>query len=177
MRLEQAGVGTCLNRSGNAWRLRAIIYNTSKVEDQTEVPQSIFDLASPEFAPHSCLANPQFGTTSMHLALLFDAYGDDVARKFLANFSANGGTMVASKGEVKRRVSSGEFTFGLTDSDDVNVALTDGKPVGFVFPDREGKGVVGIPTLVLQVNNPPHPEPAQKLAAVSWASEPAEGMG
>ena len=67
------------------------------------------DLAKPEFAPHACLANPQFGTTSMHLAALLDHYGEAQIKQFLEDFITNGGSLVASNGEVKRRVGSGEI--------------------------------------------------------------------
>lgn len=142
-----------------------IIVNRQHENKSLPRPESVLDLAKPEYASKSCLANPQFGTTSMHLALIYELWGEDVARKFLSDFTANGGTMVASNGEVRRRVSSGEFTYGLTDSDDVSVALADGKPVDYIAADASGKGAVGIPTRVVVIKNAPHAETAHQLAA------------
>jgi iron(III) transport system substrate-binding protein len=169
-RLEMADVGTCWqhgtgDQDGVAWRLRMIIVNRQHENKSLPRPESVLDLAKPEYASKSCLANPQFGTTSMHLALIYELWGEDVARKFLSDFTANGGTMVASNGEVRRRVSSGEFTYGLTDSDDVSVALADGKPVDYIAADASGKGAVGIPTRVVVIKNAPHAETAHQLAA------------
>ena len=149
--------------TGTAGRLRLIVYHKDRAGDT--LPSSVLDLAEPEFAGRSCLANPMFGTSSMHAAVLFESLGDERARKFFRDFAANGGRMLSSNGEVKRRVASGEFAFGLTDSDDVSVALGDGKPVGFIVPDQQdgGSGAVLIPTAAVLIEGAPHPEEARKL--------------
>lgn len=146
-------------------RLRLIMYNKDLISDSSNVPQSVEDLALPEFSSRTCLANPLFGTTSMHAAVLFDQLGATPAKRFFEEFSANGGTMLSSNGEVRRRVSSGEFAFGLTDSDDVSVALADGKPVGFVVPDqgKSGKGTVLIPCAAVLIKNAPHADEGKQL--------------
>lgn len=146
-----------------AARLRMIIYH--KPTAGSRIPKSVMDLAARDFSSRSCLANPLFGTTSAHMAALFEIMGHDKARDFLNNFSAGGGRMLASNGEVRRRVSTGEFAYGLTDSDDVSVALEDGKDVGFVIPDQsEGEmGVMVIPTRVVKVHNAPHQREADLL--------------
>jgi iron(III) transport system substrate-binding protein len=148
---------------GFSARLRLIIYNKDRVGPEKILPQSVLDLAKPEFAAGSCLANPLFGTTSMHAAALFETLGDEVASQFFQAFRANGGRMLSSNGEVRRRVGSGEFAFGLTDSDDVNVALIDRKPVGYVIPDQEGSGVVLVPSSAVLIKNAPHPANAKLL--------------
>lgn len=146
-------------------RLRLIIYNKDRVSDSSKRPQSVTDLAKPEYANDACLANPLFGTTSMHAALLFDQLGPDVAKQFFTQFTANGGTMLSSNGEVRRRVASGEFAFGLTDSDDISVALADGKPVGYIVPDQgeSDLGAVMIPCAAVLIKNGPNPEAAREL--------------
>jgi len=170
-RLVMAGMGSCWKneesgKDGVAWRLRMIIINKDREKTSQLRPLSVLDLAKPEYASKSCLANPQFGTTSMHIALIYELWGADVARQFLKDFTANGGTMVASNGEVRRRVSSGEFTYGLTDSDDVSVALADGKPVDYIVADAKGKGAVGIPTRVFVLDKAPNGEAAYSLKDV-----------
>jgi len=97
-----------------------------------------------------------FGTTSMHAAALFQVLGVEKATQFFEQFTANGGRMLSSNGEVRRRVSAGDFEIGLTDSDDVNVALKDSQPVGFILPDQEGMGTLLVPNAAVIVRYAPH---------------------
>ena len=97
-------------------RARVIIYNKDLVaEDQK--PTSIHDLADARFKRKACLANPLFGTTSMHAAALFQSLGDDDAKKLFQSLVDNDVKILWSNGEVRRRVANGEFAIGLTDTD------------------------------------------------------------
>lgn len=136
-------------------RLRVIIFNRQRV-GTNPLPQSIFDLTSARFSGRACLANPLFGTTSMHAAALFQVLGAEKATQLFEQFTANGVRMLSSNGEVRRRVSLGDFDIGLTDSDDVNVALKDGQPVGFVLPDQEGMGTLLVPNAAVLLRGSPH---------------------
>jgi iron(III) transport system substrate-binding protein len=60
-------------------------------------------------------------------------------------------------------VARGEVKVGLTDTDDVNVALEDKQPVAMVFPDRDGMGVPIMPNMVSLVANGPHSGAGKKL--------------
>jgi iron(III) transport system substrate-binding protein len=51
----------------------------------------------------------------------------------------------------------------LTDTDDVNVALEDGQPIGMVLPDKDGLGVPVMPNMVSLIANAPHPDDARQL--------------
>lgn len=150
---------------GTSARARVIITHQPKAAQLPKLPQSVEELASPTFAPHSCLANPLFGTTTVHAAALFRAWGNDRASAFFENFTKNGGTMLASNGEVKRRVGSGEFVLGLTDSDDLHVALLDGKPVSGIVPRSAEAGGLLLPSAAVLIKQAPHPEPARRLAS------------
>jgi len=161
--LESQGIGDSFQSREVAVRFRMLLINTER-EQGSERPHKTLDLAKPEFAPYSCLANPQFGTTSVHIAVLLLTYGEERTRQFLNDFIANGGTLVASNGEVKRRVGSGEFTYGITDSDDVSVALRDGKPVEYEISDLESFGAIQIPVTAVVLKNAPHPDVAEELA-------------
>ena len=162
-KLEAAGVGQS-TPSGSV-RVRLVIFNTKLVHEK-EVPQRVEDLARPDNARRACVANPLFGSTSMHFATILNALGRTKTESFLENFVRNGGRIVASNGEVKRRVANGEFAFGITDSDDVAVALGEGKQVGFVVPDQgpEDIGSVVIPAVPVIIRNSPHPELATTLS-------------
>ena len=109
------------------------------------------------------MANPLFGTTTMHVAALFSVWGEEKARAFLDNFKKNQGRIASSNGEVKRLVAAGEVAFGLTDTDDANEALKDGAPVDVVYPDQDGMGTLVMPTTAVLLKGSPHPEAAKKL--------------
>jgi iron(III) transport system substrate-binding protein len=123
----------------------------------------VMDLLDPRFAGKACIANPLFGTTSMHAAALFTVLGEEKAQAFFEGFTANGGKMLSSNGEVRRRVAAGEFTIGLTDTDDVNVARLEGKPVGIVYPDANGMGTLVIPNCTVLIANGPHPDAGRRF--------------
>ena len=125
-------------------RLRVIIYNTNTLAGKAP-PRSIHDLTNPRFRGRGCLANPLFVTTSMQVAALFQVLGNEGGRDWLQKVTANGGKVLSSNGEVRRRVATGDFDVGLTDSDDANVALRDGKPVGFVIPDQSDLSTLLMP--------------------------------
>jgi iron(III) transport system substrate-binding protein len=174
--LVRAGAGSIAERPRllTAYRMRMILINRERAGSEPTWPRSLLDFARPEFAPRSCLANPLFGTSSMHAAALFEWFGDRKAQQFFEDFANHGGVMLASNGEVRRRVASGEFAFGITDSDDVSVAITDGKPVGFVIPDAETLGAVVISTVPLVIAGAPHPKEAEELARFLGSVETEE---
>lgn len=143
-------------------RARVIVYNTDLVTTK-DAPTSIHDLAAPRFRGKACMANPLFGTTSMHVAALFQAMGDAQAKKFLQSLVDNRVKILSSNGEVRRRVANGEFAIGLTDTDDVHVAMTEGKPVDFVYPDADGLGTLVIPNAVVLIANGPNPQGVKQV--------------
>src|SRR5262249_32368402 len=148
--------------TGFSARARIIIYNTDLVPKGKE-PTSVMDLLDRRFQGKACMANPLFGSTSMHAAALFAKLGEEKAKKLFEGFIANGGKILSSNGEVRRRVANGEFALGLTDTDDCNEARNDGKPVGAVYPDAKGMGTVVVPNCVMLIKGGPHPENGQKF--------------
>ncbi len=136
--------------TGFSARARVLIYNKNIVSSGKE-PTSIFDLLEKRFSGKAVIANPLFGTTSMHAAALFASLGENKAKEFFVGFAANGGTILSSNGEVRRRVSAGEFAVGITDTDDANVARLEGKPVGVVYPDQGGIGTLIIPNCAVLI--------------------------
>lgn len=148
--------------TGFSARARIILYNTNLVPKGKE-PTSIMDLLDSHFKGKVCMANPLFGTTSMHAAALFARLGNEKAEKFFEDFTANAGKMLSSNGEVRRRVANGEYSLGLTDTDDFNEAFQEGKPVGKVYPDAKGMGTVIVPNCVMLIKGGPNPESAKKF--------------
>ncbi len=148
--------------TGFSARARVILYN-KKHFPNGEYPSSIFDLINPKYKGKTCIANPLFGTASMHAAALFEVLGEQKAKRFFNDMIRNKVRMVSSNGEVKRLVSSGDLAFGVTDTDDANEAIKEGKPVGVVFPDEQGIGTLIIPNTVMLVKNSLHPKEAKKF--------------
>ena len=148
--------------TGFSSRARVIIYNKNLVAAGQE-PKSVLDLADPKWKGKGCLANPLFGTTSMHAAALFQVLGDTKAREFFDAMKANGVAILSSNGEVKRRVGAGDFALGLTDTDDASVAMKEGKPVGVVFPDQDGMGALIVPNCAVLIANAPHSAEGKKF--------------
>src|SRR5882724_13723777 len=56
--------------TGSAARARILLVNTKSV-GAGEMPTSIRDLANPRWKGRTAMANPLFGTTTMHVAALF----------------------------------------------------------------------------------------------------------
>jgi iron(III) transport system substrate-binding protein len=148
--------------TGFSARMRVIAYNTKTVAP-SEAPQSIFDLADPKWKGQVAMADPRFGSTSFHVAALYAIAGDQKMDDFFRRLKANGVRVVDGNSVVRDLVARGEVKTGLTDTDDVNVAIEDGQPVGMVLPDKDGLGVPVMPNMVSLIANAPHPEEARKL--------------
>jgi iron(III) transport system substrate-binding protein len=148
--------------TGFSARSRVIVYNTRLVKPE-EAPQSILDLADPRWKGQVALADPRFGSTSFHVAALYVALGDENADEFFRKLKANDVKIVPGNSVVLDLVARGEAKVGLTDTDDVNVAIEDKQPVAMVFPDRDGMGVPVMPNMVSLIAGAPHPEAGKRL--------------
>ena len=148
--------------TGFAARARVLLVSTRLVSG-SEMPASIRDLADPRWKGKIAIANPLFGTTTMHAAALFEHWGDDEAKAFFARLRDNDIRVASSNGEVKRLVAMGEIAFGLTDTDDANDALGDGAPVRVVYPDQDGMGTLVMPTVVVLIKGGPNPAAGKRL--------------
>jgi iron(III) transport system substrate-binding protein len=147
-----------------AARARVLLVNASVPEG--ERPRSIEDLGLPKWKGKVGIANPLFGTTATHVAALVSVKGEEWTRDWLRKLKANDVAVCAGNADVKNRVVAGELAFGLTDSDDANVARLDGNPVVAVFPDqaKDGLGTLVIPNAIGIVKGAPRPGNAKKLA-------------
>jgi iron(III) transport system substrate-binding protein len=109
------------------------------------------------------IADPRFGSTSFHVAALYAMAGDDKMDDFFRRLKANGVRVVDGNSVVRDLVARGEVKVGLTDTDDVNVAIEDGQPIAMVLPDADGLGVPVMPNMVSFIANAPHPEEGRRL--------------
>lgn len=161
--------------TGFAARARVLLVNTSKVPPG-EMPTSIKDLANPRWKGQTTIANPLFGTTTMHVAALFAAWGEDAAKQFMNDLKANEVRIASSNGEVKRLVAAGEVAFGLTDTDDANEAIKEGAPVKVVYPDQDDLGTLVMPTTVVLMKGGPHTEHGKRLVDYLLSAEVEKQM-
>jgi iron(III) transport system substrate-binding protein len=139
-----------------------IAYNTTLVTSE-DAPQSVFDLADTKWRGQVAIADPRFGSTSFHVAALYALAGDEKMDDFFRRLKANGVKVVDGNSVVRDLVARGEVKIGLTDTDDVNVAIEDGQPVAMVLPDAAGLGVPMMPNMVSLIANAPNPDEGRKL--------------
>lgn len=150
--------------TGFAARARVFIVNNHLVPE-SETPRSIRALTDPKWQGKAAIANPIFGTTAFHSTALFVKWGDERAERFFRDLKANGVQILDSNGAVKDQVAAGLIPWGLTDTDDANVAIQEGKPVRMVYPDQEaeGMGTPFMPNTVSLIQGAPHAEEGKKL--------------
>jgi iron(III) transport system substrate-binding protein len=166
---------------GFSARSRVLLVNTNLVPAGGE-PRSLQDLIDPKWKGQVAIANPLFGTTSFHIAAIFEALGDSKARDWLEALNANGVQVVASNGEVKRQVAAGGAAVGLADSDDAAEAIKDGQPVRAVFLDQEARGGpplgnLVIPNTVSLIRGGPNPDGAKKVIDFLLSAEAQKMLG
>jgi iron(III) transport system substrate-binding protein len=128
-------------------------------------PASILAYSDPRWRGKAVIANPLFGTTTAQMAALFTIWPNNRAEKFLGDMKQNGLRISTSNGESADLVASGEFEFGLVDSDDGVSRLKQGRPIEMIYPDQEegGLGCFIVPNAAVLIKNGPHPEMGKKL--------------
>jgi iron(III) transport system substrate-binding protein len=160
--------------TGLAARARMLLVNTKRLSG--ERPTSVRDLTDVRWKGQTAIANPLFGTTTMHVAALASVWGEDALKKFLKDLKANGVRVAASNGEVKRLVASGEVALGLLDSDDADEAIKDGAPVALIVPDQDSFGTLVMPTTLVCIQKAPHREAGHRLVDGLLSSEAEKRM-
>jgi iron(III) transport system substrate-binding protein len=156
--------------TGFSARIRVIVYNTKLVKPE-EAPKSIHDLTDPRWKDQIAIADPRFGSTSFHVAAIYAELGDEKADEFFRKLKANGVKIVPGNSVVRDLVVKGEVKMGLTDTDDVNVALEDKQPVAMVLPDRDGMGAALMPNMVSLIAGAPHAEAGKMLVDYLLSAE------
>jgi len=147
--------------TGFSARARVLIVNTKAPEK----PESVLGYTDTRWKGRAVIANPLFGTTAVHVAMLFELWGESRAREFMEGMKENGVKISTSNGESADLVAAGEFDFSLVDSDDAVNRMRQGKPVEMIFPDQGegGMGALLLPNAVLMIKGGPNPGNAAKL--------------
>lgn len=148
---------------GFAARARVLIVNTDLVPEN-ERPTSIDDLIDPKWKKKCAIARPLFGTSATHAAVLFDQLGDDEATSFYRQLAENA-TVLGGNKQVAQKVASGQFAFGLTDTDDAIIEIEAARPVAIIFPDQaeDQNGTLFIPNTLCVIKGGPNTDRAKKL--------------
>ena len=149
---------------GFAARARVLIINTDLYPDAQQRPQSIMDLVDPQWPTPRAIAKPLFGTTATHAAVLASIWGPEKFEEYFGQLSQKA-IVVSGNKQVAEGVASGEFGFGLTDTDDAIIELEKGAPVTIVFPDQrpDELGTLFIPNTLCCLKNSPNPSGADQL--------------
>jgi len=158
------------NWIGFSSRARVLLINTRLVKED-DVPESILNLTEEKYRGKVAIANPLFGTTSFHIAGLFVELGDENATRFMNDLKRNDIVIATSNGDVKKKVSDGEVSMGMTDSDDGNEAIKEGLPVKMVFLDQSGIGNLIVPNTVSLIRNSPNNENGKKMIEYLLSAE------
>jgi len=150
--------------TGFAARARVILYNTRLISEE-DAPKSVFDLANEKWKGKIGIANPLFGTTGSWVAAIFALWGDERSEKYFRDLKGNDLRVVESNGMVRDQVVAGDLYIGLTDTDDANDAIDEGKSVAMVFPDQGDNeiGTLIIPNSVMLIKGSKNPENGKKL--------------
>ena len=150
--------------AGFAARARVLVVYTGP-RSAGETPDSIQALTESTWKGRAALANPHFGTTGTHFAALLVLWGEPQFRHWLRQLRENEVAILPGNAQVKDAVAAGRYDFGFSDTDDVNEALRDSKPVRLVVPDQgtAQMGVFVIPNAVALIRGAPHAQNASKL--------------
>lgn len=151
---------------GFAARLRVWMVNINAAA----ADQATIDAILETEASRAAFAQPMFGTTLTHYAVLWNEWGPEKLKAWRANLLRDGLKEVKGNAAVKDLVASGQSDCGATDTDDVFVALDDMHPVD-MFPVRVGGKVIAIPNTVAIIQGTRRRALAEKLVDYLTSAE------
>ncbi len=152
--------------TGFSARARVMVINTNDFP-KDETPTTLPRLGDPQYAGKTAIAEPFFGTTATHMALYYTLQGKNWLQHHLNRIKNNNAKILPGNATVRDEVANGNLLFGMTDTDDVNGALDEGKPVRMAYIDHssngENEGIFVIPNTVALIANSHNPENGKKL--------------
>jgi iron(III) transport system substrate-binding protein len=148
--------------SGFGGRARVLMVNKDLVQQD---PASIRDFAKPEWKGRFAMANPLFGTTATHVGAWYVLLGKEGAESLLTSLRDNGVVTTSGNGPARDMVAAGEIPACVTDTDDAQGAIDEGRPVRMIYPDQgpNDEGVLVIPNTVSLIAHSPHPDNGRRL--------------
>lgn len=152
--------------SDNRWfafaaRARVIVYSTERVAKE-DAPTTWMKLTNDRWKGRVAMADPRFGTTRTHLAVLGAVWDQRMLPGFLdawleGLYDNDIALLTSGNGGVVEAIAHGQFDVGMTDTDDVWAAQAQGWKVEMVYPRHvasnveSGGGTLLIPNTVAAV--------------------------
>ena len=163
-RFSESFYASDLTWYGFAARARVLIINTDRLPAASQRPNSVLDLAAPQWQGRVALAKPLFGTTASHATVLFHTMGEASAKEFLLQVRDNVDVLSGNK-QVALAVARGQYDWGLTDTDDAMIEIEQGMPIEIIYPDQQDgqMGTLFIPNTLGIIEGGPHTAAAQRL--------------
>lgn len=149
--------------TGVAARARVLAYDPRRVP-RDRLPATWRELARPEWARRLAIANPLFGTTRGHLAVLFATWGEAEGRSFLERLRAGGVRVTDGNSLAVQAVLQGAADACATDTDDVWVAQARGAAIELTYLSIDHDGPpLWIPCTVALLRGAPHDAAGRRL--------------
>lgn len=125
---------------GITGRVRVIIYNKKLVAPQN-LPKSFFDLTNPKWKGKVVVASMGERTTVSWLAAIMALKGEEFTKRYIEGLRQNGLKVLNNNTEVRKAVSRGEYTLGITNHYYYLLQLHEdpNSPIGIIYPDQGPK--------------------------------------
>jgi len=122
-------------------RPRVIMYNTTMLAPD-ELPKSVMDLADPKWKGKVGSANSTNGAMMAQLVAMRHLLGEAQTEAFIKGLVANETQFFGGHTEVRKAVGAGEFPLGLVNHYYYHLSKAEGAPVGIIYPDQDGIGLI-----------------------------------
>ncbi len=141
-------------------RPRVIMYNTDLLKPE-ELPKSLLDLADPKWKGKIGSADSTNGAMMAQLVAMRHLLGEEQTEAFIEGLVANETKFFGGHTEVRKAVGAGEFPLGLVNHYYYHLSKAEGAPVGIIYPDQDGIGLIVNSTNAGIIKGSKHPELAR----------------
>ncbi len=174
MSAEVAGWPSMWRDHAHRWyafspRPRVLVFDPQRLS-ASECPKDWADLTDPKWRGEIVAADPRFGTTGTHLAVLRWVWGAGWPDWVDAMAANEVRVLPGGNAACVDAVFRGEALLGLTDADDVRAANRSGAGLQMVLPGHGGQGPMLTPNTVAVMQGAPHP--AEAAALMDWLLSP-----
>ena len=127
--------------------------------------KGIEDLADARLKGKVAMSRPTAGATVAHVAALYTLWGPEKARDYFKRLHDNDIALLGGNAEVALQVGRGNYSLGITDTDDITDAIANGGKITMVVPDTgpTDDGTLAMPTTVALVKGNHHTAGAKQL--------------
>lgn len=122
-------------------RPRVIMYNTNMLKPE-DLPKSMMDLADPKWKGKIGAADSTNGAMMAQLVVMRNLLGEQQTEAFVKGLVANDTKFFGGHTEVRKAVGAGEFPLGLVNHYYYYLSKAEGAPVGIIYPDQDGMGLI-----------------------------------